>query len=78
MLTNVNFRLELPTPKGQVDLSDDVVGDTAEDKEKAKKDAKRFRIVISSSDKERADGRPASVIPSIEADCCFLSVSVLI
>jgi len=39
-------RLELPTPKGQLDLSDEVVGDTLEQKEKAKKDAKRFRIVI--------------------------------
>lgn len=49
--------LELPTAKGEKDRSDDLIGDTAEDREKAKRDAKRFRIVANQNNNDR----PASV-----------------
>jgi hypothetical protein len=48
--------LELPTPKGEQDMSDEVVGDTQEEKDLAKRDAKRFRVVVSSNPE-----KPASV-----------------
>lgn len=38
--------LELPVGKGELDMSDELIGDTAEEREKAKRDAKRFRVVV--------------------------------
>lgn len=41
--------LELPTAKGEQDRSDELVGETKELIEKAKRDAKRFRLVVGST-----------------------------
>lgn len=49
--------LELPTAKGEKDQSDELIGGTQEDIDKAKRDAKRFRVVVS----QDASDRPASV-----------------
>lgn len=32
--------------KGELDMSDELIGDTQEEKDKAKRDAKRFRVVV--------------------------------
>jgi hypothetical protein len=49
--------LELPTAKGEQDMSDELIGDTQEERDKAKRDAKRFRVVVNANNTER----PASV-----------------
>jgi hypothetical protein len=41
--------LELPTQRGEQDKSDELVGETKELKDQAKRDAKRFRLVVGSN-----------------------------
>lgn len=38
--------LELPVAKGEADTSEELIGDTQEERDKAKRDAKRFRVVV--------------------------------
>jgi len=62
--------LELPTPKGEKDMSDELVGDSQEERDKAKRDAKRFRVVVNSGTEKAASvySRTSSLSRSVSGE----------